>query len=301
MDSMELVKEIINLSKKQPDNWMISDADTILTDLVDTMKEDVDLKVEGISNKLFNLYLRAENKDVFLELFYLTTKVDFADYLDQCKKKMEQNLQEAIQPRRIWLLKSFKIDENSSFCFITDAPKERIEQWLQFYMTTYIQKPDNHLKLFANGLIEAGYMVKLLYAPDDKFHFKRDMDHAEVYYLPLYEHYGYTEIDSQTEGTIADLYEAVFGINLYKNKEIRKNGRFLLDCVKSWISKLKIFDIDDSGFFMIIDDESCLAESDYAKVKDIAGSRGYDEYNIYEMDTVTEGKKKYISFRDYRF
>lgn len=157
MELTKLVEEVMELSTKQPDGVKFRDADTILADFI----EECNFQVTGIADELLRLYLEAENKEDFKSLFFFMTEKNFEDYLLESKKVMEENIANT-EPRVIQVFPSGSgNDKKESIIFETDAPKAAIKNWIKTeHHSISSNYPFHHMVM---GLLNEGYMVKLLY------------------------------------------------------------------------------------------------------------------------------------------
>ena len=81
MDAMtKNVKLALSLYDQTPKDTIITDADTVLADLI----EQIDPQTTGCGKELLEAYLRTDSKDSFMNCFELITGVSFEEYVDRC-------------------------------------------------------------------------------------------------------------------------------------------------------------------------------------------------------------------------
>ncbi len=81
----ELLKEVEELNANTP-NGMITDADTILVDLIDKN----DFEITGIAQDIFNIWKNSSDKNAVEQMFFEFTDTEFKDYLETCKKEISR-------------------------------------------------------------------------------------------------------------------------------------------------------------------------------------------------------------------
>lgn len=80
-----LLKEVEELNANTP-NGMITDADTILVDLIDKN----DFEITGIAQDIFNIWKNSSDKNAVEQMFFEFTDTEFKDYLETCKKEISR-------------------------------------------------------------------------------------------------------------------------------------------------------------------------------------------------------------------
>lgn len=81
----ELLKEVEELNANTP-NGMITDADTILVNLIDKN----DFEITGIAQDIFNIWKNSSDKNAVEQMFFEFTDTEFKDYLETCKKEISR-------------------------------------------------------------------------------------------------------------------------------------------------------------------------------------------------------------------
>ena len=79
MKTEELIKKVTELNNNTP-NGLITDADTILADVLSTS----DKEVSGLFDEIVSIYNQTYDKESFQELFYALTGKMFDEYLTLC-------------------------------------------------------------------------------------------------------------------------------------------------------------------------------------------------------------------------
>lgn len=80
-----LLKEVEELNANTS-NGMITDADTILVDLIDKN----DFEITGIAQDIFNIWKNSSDKNAVEQMFFEFTDTEFKDYLETCKKEISR-------------------------------------------------------------------------------------------------------------------------------------------------------------------------------------------------------------------
>lgn len=80
-----LLKKVEELNANTP-NGMITDADTILVDLIDKN----DFEITGIAQDIFNIWKNSSDKNAVEQMFFEFTDTEFKDYLETCKKEISR-------------------------------------------------------------------------------------------------------------------------------------------------------------------------------------------------------------------
>ncbi len=87
-----LIGEVRELLRDLPDG-KVADADTVLADLVD----ECDYEVSGIAQDIFYIWERSTDKASVESMFGALTGCEFSEYLDRCRKVMQEQKQEKIE------------------------------------------------------------------------------------------------------------------------------------------------------------------------------------------------------------
>lgn len=79
----KFIEEIETLNNNVP-NGIITDADTILADLI----KECDFEISGIAQDIFNIWKESSDKESVEKIFYEFTDMEFNKYLMKCLKEI---------------------------------------------------------------------------------------------------------------------------------------------------------------------------------------------------------------------
>lgn len=80
-----MIEEVEQLNANTPDGIVV-DGDTILADLI----KDVDFEFNGLSQDIFNIWKKSNDKKAVEQMFFEFTDMKFDKYLEKCKKEISR-------------------------------------------------------------------------------------------------------------------------------------------------------------------------------------------------------------------
>lgn len=80
-----MIEEVEQLNANTPDGIVV-DYDTILVDLI----ECADFKINGLSQDIFNIWKKSNDKRAVEQMFFEFTDIEFDKYLEKCKKEISR-------------------------------------------------------------------------------------------------------------------------------------------------------------------------------------------------------------------
>lgn len=80
-----MIEEVEQLNANTPDGIVV-DGDTILADLI----KDVDFEFNGLSQDIFNIWKKSNDKKAVEQMFFEFTDMEFDKYLEKCKKEISR-------------------------------------------------------------------------------------------------------------------------------------------------------------------------------------------------------------------